>query len=194
MLREHITSRGTNIKQMAFSPPFSHAPHYQKPTCVYGRRRKTSRWKKWPTAAPRPFRWDIPTSLKTLPPWRYSWPRREPATLPDVRSTSTVALSLTDIRSRVRERSRRPPFPALASLREGQMRREAVQSQAGVYKLLSREAEDGERGFSHFLTILALHFRVYRVREECRSCCVELPISRYKSQIVAFHRLGRRYL
>jgi hypothetical protein len=35
-------------------------------------------------------------------------------------------------------------------------------------------------GFSHFLTILTLHFWVYCVWEEFRGRCEELPVSRYK--------------
>ena len=49
-------------------------------------------------------------------------------------------------------------------------------------------------GFSYFLVIVTLHFRVYRVHEEFRGCCEELPVSRYKGETIAFYSLGRRYL
>ena len=52
----------------------------------------------------------------------------------------------------------------------------------------------GERAFSHFLTILTLLFRIYRVLKEFRGCGEELPVRRYKGETIAFHGLGRRYL
>jgi hypothetical protein len=51
-----------------------------------------------------------------------------------------------------------------------------------------------ERAFSHDPTILALHFRIYRVQKEFRGCGEELPVSRYKGQTITFYSPGRRDL
>ena len=52
----------------------------------------------------------------------------------------------------------------------------------------------GEMAFLHFLMMLAPHFWVYRVREEFRGYCEELPVSRYKGETIACYGLGRGYL
>ena len=62
-------------------------------------------------AATRASRWAVPTTPRTWPPWRSSWPRRAPATSPGSPSTWTAASSSIEER-RIHDATADPSRPA----------------------------------------------------------------------------------